>query len=79
MIPTVVNPPGVYQRVPDESTVRKLPRRLGAEVVEEIPRAVIETANRETRLDPYLLQHEHLASGVSDRRWIIVFIDRPCP
>jgi transposase, IS5 family len=32
------------ERVPDESTVRKLVRRLGAEVVEEICRAVIATA-----------------------------------
>ena len=32
------------ERVPDESTVRKLVRRLGAEVIEEICRAVIATA-----------------------------------
>src|SRR5919198_6114404 len=32
------------ERVPDESTVRKLVRRLGAEVVEEICRAVIAKA-----------------------------------
>ena len=40
---------GIDQRVPDESTVRKLARRLGAEVVEEITRMVIEKAQRETR------------------------------
>jgi transposase, IS5 family len=40
---------GIDQRVPDESTVRKLARRLGAGVVEEITRMVIEKAQRETR------------------------------
>src|SRR4051812_39326767 len=39
----------IDQRVPDESTVRKLARRLGAEVVAEITRVVIEKARRETR------------------------------
>jgi transposase, IS5 family len=36
-------------RVPDESTVRKLVRRLGAEVIDEITRAVIAIAERERR------------------------------
>jgi IS5 family transposase len=36
-------------RVPHESTVRKLVRRLGAEVVDEITRTVIELAQRERR------------------------------
>src|SRR3954451_9417231 len=36
-------------RVPEESTVRKLVRRLGPEVVDEITRAVIGKAQRETR------------------------------
>jgi IS5 family transposase len=40
----------IDQRVPDESTIRKLARRLGAEVVEEITRVVIAKAQRETRL-----------------------------
>jgi IS5 family transposase len=40
---------GIDRRVPDESTVRKLARRLGPEVVNEITRMVIETAQRETR------------------------------
>jgi transposase, IS5 family len=40
---------GIDQRVPDESTVRKLARRLGAEVVVEITRMVIDKAQRETR------------------------------
>ena len=35
--------------VPEESTVRKLARRLGAEVVQEITRVVISKAQRETR------------------------------
>src|SRR5579875_685443 len=40
---------GIDQRVPDESTVRKLARRLGPGGVAEITRMVIETAQRETR------------------------------
>jgi IS5 family transposase len=40
---------GIDQRVPDESTVRKLARRLGPEAVAEITRLVIEKAQRETR------------------------------
>ncbi len=37
------------QRVPDESTVRKLARRLGPETVTELTRVVIGKAQRETR------------------------------
>ena len=37
------------ERVPDESTVRKLTRRLGADVVNELTRCVIAKAQRETR------------------------------
>jgi IS5 family transposase len=37
------------QRVPEESTVRKLVRRLGPETVNELTRAVIGKAQRETR------------------------------
>jgi IS5 family transposase len=37
------------ERVPDESTVRKLVRRLGPEVVNELTRVVIGKAQRETR------------------------------
>ena len=37
------------ERVPDESTVRKLTRRLGGEVVKELTRCVIAKAQRETR------------------------------
>jgi IS5 family transposase len=37
------------ERVPDESTIRKLVRRLGPGVVDEITRAVIGKAQRETR------------------------------
>jgi IS5 family transposase len=40
---------GLSERVPHESTVRKLTRRLGAETVDEITRAVIVKARRETR------------------------------
>jgi IS5 family transposase len=39
----------IDQRGPEESTVRKLARRLGAEVVQEITRVVISKARRETR------------------------------
>jgi len=38
---------GLCGRVPDESTVRKLTRRVGAEMVNEITRALIEKACRE--------------------------------
>jgi IS5 family transposase len=38
------------ERVPEESTVRKLVRRLGPEVIEEITRAVITKATNERRL-----------------------------
>jgi IS5 family transposase len=37
------------ERVPDESTVRKLTRRLGSAVVDELTRCVIAKAQRETR------------------------------
>src|SRR5436190_3559697 len=37
------------ERVPDESTVRKLTRRLGSEVVGELTRCVIAKAQHETR------------------------------
>jgi len=37
------------ERVPDESTVRKLTRHLGCEVVDQITRAVITKATREAR------------------------------
>jgi IS5 family transposase len=40
------------ERVPDESTVRKLTRRLGASVVNEITRVVIDKARREKRFRP---------------------------
>jgi transposase, IS5 family len=39
----------IDQRVPEESTVRKLVRRLGAEVVRELTRVVISKAQRESR------------------------------
>jgi IS5 family transposase len=40
---------GLGERVPDESTVRKLTRRLGPEVVADMSRAVIASGVRETR------------------------------
>jgi transposase, IS5 family len=39
----------IDEQLPDESMVRKLVRRLGSEVVEEMTRVVIATALRETR------------------------------
>ena len=43
---------GLTEAVPDESTVRKLTRRLGAEVVHEITRELIQKARREKRFRP---------------------------
>jgi transposase, IS5 family len=43
---------GISEPVPDESTVRKLTRRLGAEVVHELTRLVIQKARREKRFRP---------------------------
>jgi transposase, IS5 family len=40
------------ERVPDESTIRKLTRRLGAETVSELTRALIEQATRQKRFRP---------------------------
>lgn len=40
------------ERVPDESTVRKLTRRIGAETVAEMTRALIINATREKRFRP---------------------------
>jgi transposase, IS5 family len=40
------------ERVPDESTVRKLTRRIGAETVSELTRALIVAATREKRFRP---------------------------
>ena len=40
------------ERVPDESTVRKLARRIGAEIVSELTRALIVKATREKRFRP---------------------------
>ncbi|MCA1679296.1 MAG: transposase, partial [Actinobacteria bacterium] len=43
---------GLSERVPDESTVRKLCRRLGPEVVAELTRALIAKSRRERRFRP---------------------------
>ena len=43
---------GLSERTPDESTVRKLTRRLGPEIVDEITRVVIGKAQREARFRP---------------------------
>ncbi len=40
------------ERVPDESTVRKLTRRLGSETVSEVTRTLIASATREKRFRP---------------------------
>jgi transposase, IS5 family len=40
------------EQVPDESTVRKLTRRIGAEAINELTRSLIETAVREKRFRP---------------------------
>jgi transposase, IS5 family len=43
---------GISERVPDESTVRKLTRRLGPEVVHQLSRELIQKARREKRFRP---------------------------
>ena len=43
---------GLTERVPDESTVRKLTRRLGAEVVHQLTRVLIQKGRREKRFRP---------------------------
>jgi IS5 family transposase len=43
---------GLAGRVPDESTVRKLTRRIGADTVSELTRAMIVKATREMRFRP---------------------------
>ncbi len=43
---------GLSERVPEASTVRKLTRRLGAEVVHELTRELIQKAHREKRFRP---------------------------
>jgi len=43
---------GLGERVPDESTVRKLTRRLGPEVVHQLSRELIGRARREKRFRP---------------------------
>ena len=43
---------GLGERVPDESTVRKLTRRIGAETVSKMTRALIVKATRERRFRP---------------------------
>jgi transposase, IS5 family len=43
---------GLSEPVPDESTVRKLTRRLGAEVVHQLTRELIQKARREKRFRP---------------------------
>src|SRR5206468_3835488 len=40
------------ERVPDESTVRKLTRRIGSETVSELTRALIAKATRDRRFRP---------------------------
>jgi transposase, IS5 family len=42
----------LVERVPDESTVRKLTRRIGSETVSELTRALIVAATREKRFRP---------------------------
>jgi hypothetical protein len=65
------------QRVPDESTVRKLVRRLGPETVNELTRVVIGTARRETRFVARAVRIDAKVPGVKrqplrlGRRWIV--------
>lgn len=59
---------GMSDRVPDESTVRKLTRRLGAEVVHEITREVIQKARREKRFRPRAARIDSTVIE-ADARW----------
>jgi transposase, IS5 family len=54
--------------VPDESTIRKLARRLGPEVVDEVTRVVIETAVREKRFTPRAMRVDSTVVE-ADVRW----------
>ena len=59
---------GMTERVPDESTVRKLTRRLGAEVVHEITRELIQKARREKRFRPRAARIDSTVIE-ADMRW----------
>lgn len=54
--------------VPHESTVRKLARRLGPEVIDEMSRTLIETAMREKRFTPRAMRVDSTVVE-SDVRW----------
>jgi transposase, IS5 family len=54
--------------VPHESTIRKLARRLGCEVIDEITRLVIETAVREKRFAPRAMRVDSTVVE-ADVRW----------
>jgi transposase, IS5 family len=62
------------ERVPDESTVRKLTRRIGAETVNELTRSVIVTALREKRFRPRAVRIDSTVVEADVRR-----SDRPGP
>ena len=66
-------------RLPDESTVRKLVRRLGPETVNELTRVVIGKAQRETRFRARGTDRRHRGRGrhpLSDR-WRAGLAGRP--
>ena len=54
--------------VPHESTVRKLARRVGAEVIDEVTRVLIQTAVREKRFTPRAMRVDSTVVG-ADVRW----------
>jgi IS5 family transposase len=58
----------VTARVPHESTVRKLARRLGPEVIDEITRALIATVVREKRFTPRAMRVDSTVVE-ADVRW----------
>ena len=63
---------GLCDRLPDESTVRKLVRRIGPETVAELTRALIVKATRERRFRPRAVRIDstvlEAASSIRPRR-----------
>jgi IS5 family transposase len=53
------------ERVPDESTVRKLTRRMGAETVNGLTRVLICAATRERRFRPRAVRVDSTVAGSS--------------
>src|SRR5215207_964962 len=59
---------GMTERVPDESTVRKLTRRLGAEVVHEAKREVLELTEQTGQLLETSIKQARTLAAIARRR-----------